>query len=262
MKSKLTAVVLMFSILAVFFSTAILAQDVTELIAQGDKLVKEFKHQEALEVYQKADAASPANWEVLWKISRAYVDLAEKMPKETSEQEDAQLAAYDKAMALADSSAKLAPNKSEPLLRKAIAGGRIALFKGVFSVAGVVNQVRDDVEKAIKLNTGGNEIQGVAHYVLARTHAKISEKWAPARSVLGLGWADIDSALVEYKKAIELYPNFIMIYVDYAKSLIEEDEYELARQMLNKALSLKKIDEDDEERLAEAKVMLKEIEDE
>ena len=53
-----------------------------------------------------------------------------------------------------------------------------------------------------------------------------------------------------------------MIYVEYAKALIREDEYELAREMLNKALTLKKIDEDDEERLAEAKELLKEIEDE
>jgi tetratricopeptide (TPR) repeat protein len=262
MKSKLTAVVLMFSILAVFFSTAILAQDVTELIAQGDKLVKEFKHQEALEVYQKADSVSPANWEVLWKISRAFVDIAEKMPVETGDQEDSQLEMYDKAFVYADSSAKLSPNSSEPYLRKAIANGRIALFKGVFSVAGIVDQVREDAEKAIKLNTGGNEIQGVSHYVLGRTHAKISEKWAPARSVLGLGWADIDTAIVELKKAVDLYPEFIMIYVEYAKALIREDEYELAREMLNKALTLKNIDEDDEERLAEAKELLKEIEDE
>ena len=139
MKSKLTAVVLMFSILAVF-STAIMAQDVTELIAQGDKLVKEYKHQEALEIYKKADAVSPANWEVLWKISRAIVDIAEKLPAETGDQEDAQLEMYDKAFVYADSSAKLSPNNSEPFLRKAIANGRIALFKGVFSVAGIVDQ--------------------------------------------------------------------------------------------------------------------------
>ncbi|MBL1213867.1 MAG: tetratricopeptide repeat protein [Ignavibacteriae bacterium] len=247
---------------AIIFSASAFAQSAEDLIAEGDKLVKEYKHQDALDVYQKADSLYPNNWEVLWRISRAYVDIAEKMPKETSEEEDAQLEIYDTALALADSSVKLAPDKSEPLLRKAIAGGRIALFKGVFSVAGVVNQVRDDAEKAIELNTGGNEIQGVTHYVLARTHAKISEKWAPARSVLGLGWADIDSAMVHYKKAVNLYPNFIMIYVDYAKSLIEEDEYELAREMLNKAVSLPKIDEDDEERIAEAKALLIEIEDE
>jgi tetratricopeptide (TPR) repeat protein len=259
MKSKFTLAVLLF---AIIFSVSAFAQSAEDLIAEGDKLVKEYKHQEALDVYQKADSLYPNNWEVLWRISRAYVDIAEKMPKETSEEEDAQLEIYDTALAFADSSVKLAPDKSEPLLRKAIVNGRIALFKGVFSVAGVVNQVRDDAEKAIELNTGGNEIQGVTHYVLARTHAKISEKWAPARSVLGLGWADIDSAIVHFKKAVELYPNFIMIYVDYAKSLIEEDEYELAREMLNKAVSLPKIDEDDEERITEAKALLIEIEDE
>ena len=214
MKSKISPMILIVSVIVLFFSQSIFAQDVNELISEGDKLSAEFKHKEALEVYKKADTASPANWKILWKISRAIVDIAEKLPTETGEEEDEQLLMYDKAFAYADSSAKLSPESSEPYLRKAIANGRIALFKGVFSVAGVVNQVRDDVEKAIELITGGNIIQGVFHYVLARTHAKISQKWAPARSVLGLGWADNEIAIEEFKKAVELYPEFIMIYTN------------------------------------------------
>jgi len=92
----------------------------------------------------------------------------------------------------ADQAVKYGPNQSITYLRRAIANGRVALFKGVFSVGGVVNSVKSDCEKAISLNNGGNYTQALAHYVFARTHAKISEKWAPARSVLGLGWADND----------------------------------------------------------------------
>jgi len=50
-----------------------------------------------------------------------------------------------------------------------------------------------------------------------------------------------------------------MFYVDYAISLIREDEYDLARQMLNKALSCQFQHQDDEKRLAEAKKLLADI---
>ncbi|NMB80271.1 MAG: tetratricopeptide repeat protein, partial [Ignavibacteria bacterium] len=159
----------------------------------------------------------------------------------------------------AEKAVKLEPNKTISYLRRAIANGKIALFKGVFSVAGVVNSVRADAEKAIQLNNGDNFVMGVSHYVLARTHAKTSEKWKPARSILGLGWADNEIAINEFKKAIEIYPNYVMFYVDYANSLIREDEYKTAREMLNKALTITNAHQDDDKRKAEAKQTLNEI---
>ena len=97
---------------------------------------------------------------------------------------------------------------------------------------------------------------------MALTHAKVSTKWAPARSVLGLGWAELEIALKEYKKAEELKPNFVMIYVDYAKALMRDDQYELAKEKLEKALAAPIIDEDDEARKAEAKELLIEVKEE
>lgn len=238
------------------------SQTLEEFLAEGDKYYKEFNNEKALEVYQKADVKYPDKWEILWRISRAYVDIGEHMPASTSEQEEKQLEKYQLAFEYANRAVQLAPEQSVTYLRRAIANGRIALFKGVFSVASVVNAVRDDCHKSIELGTGGNDIQSVAHYVLARTHAKISEKWAPARAILGLGWADLDSSFVHYKKAIQIKPNFAMFYHDYALALIEDDEYQKAREMLNKVLQAPIEDEDDELKKEEAKKLLKEIEDE
>ncbi|AFN73798.1 Tetratricopeptide TPR_2 repeat protein [Melioribacter roseus P3M-2] len=238
------------------------AQTAGELISEGDSYYKKFDNQKALEFYKKAEKLEPGNYEVLWRISRAYVDIGEHMPSSTDEQKDEQLKTYKKALEYAEKAVKAAPDKSVTYLRRAIANGRIALYKGVFSVASVVNSVKADLEKAIELGNGGNDIQAIAHYVLARTHAKTSEKWKPARSVLGLGWADNEIAIKEYKKAIELKPNFVMFYVDYAHSLIREDDYETARKMLKKALESPIEDEDDSVRKQEAKDLLEEIKDE
>lgn len=251
-------------ILFLFLSFSITqAQSLETLIQKGDSLYYKFQNEKALTVFQQADKLYPAKWEVLYRLSRTYVDIGEHMPANTSEQEDAQLATYEKAELFADSAVALAPNKSINYLRRSIAKGRIALFKGVFS-GGVsyANQVKEDVEKAIELNNGNKLDMAVAHYVLARSHMKVSEKWAPARAVLGLGWADNEIAIEEYKKALKLDPEFMMIYLDYARSLINEDEYETAREMLNKAIACPIRDEDDPQRIKEAKALLIEIEDE
>jgi tetratricopeptide (TPR) repeat protein len=238
------------------------AQTVEKLIEEGDKYTTEYNNQKALDTYLKADKLYPDNWEVLWRISRAYVDVGENMPEKSDEQKDAQLVIYQKAFDFADKSVKLASDKSITYIRRAIANGRIALFKGVFSVAGVVTSVKEDCEKAIKLNNGENYTIALGHYILARTHAKISEKWAPARSVLGLGWADNETAIVEFNKAINLFPNFRMFYLDLAKSYIREDQFQKARDALKKVIDSPKKDEDDDQKLNEAKKLLEEIKNE
>jgi tetratricopeptide (TPR) repeat protein len=251
-----------FFLILIFTVSKLGAQSVDQLVNDVDNYYKQFNNDKALETAKKAEKLDANNFEVLWRISRAYVDIAEKMPSSTNQQEEAQLAVYQKALEYADKSIKINGGNSIGYLRRAIANGKIALFKGVFSVAGVVNSVRSDVEKAIQLNTGGPFNQAVAHYVLARTHAKISEKWKPARAVLGLSWADNEIAIAEFKKAIQLYPSYVMFYVDYANSLIREDEYKTAREMLNTALKQPIQHQDDEKRMAEAKKTLNDIKNE
>jgi tetratricopeptide (TPR) repeat protein len=246
-------------VLCILFSPIVLGQQVEKLIDEGDKFTDSFNNKNALDQYLQADKISPKNWDILWRISRSYVNIGTHMPENTGDQKDAQLAVFQKALSYADMAVTYSSDKSVTYLRRAIANGRIALFKGVFSVGSVVNSVKSDCEKAIKLNNGGNYIQGLAHYVLARTNAKISEKWAPARAVLGLGWADNEIAIKEFKTAISLYPNFRMFYIDYARSLIKEDDYGAARDILNKCISSPKQEEDDDSRLVEAKQMLNEI---
>ncbi|MBM4171007.1 MAG: tetratricopeptide repeat protein [Ignavibacteria bacterium] len=256
---KLFTLVITFILLS---SSYIISQTVEQLITECDNFYSQFNNQKALEVLKKAEVTAPDNWEVVWRLSRTNVDIGDKMPTDTDEQEDAQLVTYQKALEYAEKAVKLGPDKTISYLRRAIANGKIALFKGIFSVAGVVNSVKADVEKAIQLDNGDDFVMGVSHYVLARTHAKTSDKWKPARSILGLGWADNEIAIKEYKKAIQLYPEYVMFYVDYAISLIREDEYKTAREMLNKALTVKNAHQDDDKRKAEAKQILNDIKNE
>jgi tetratricopeptide (TPR) repeat protein len=245
--------------LLIIFSFGISAQSVTELIKEGDELTSKFENQKALQKYLEAENLSPNNWEVCWRISRAYVDIAEHMPSTNSKEEDEQYKIYEQAFAYADKAVKLAPDKTITNLRRAIANGRIALFKGVFSAAGLVNDVKKDVDIAIQLNNGGIENLATAHYVIGRTHSKLSEKSSVFRWPLGLSWGNIDDAIKHYKKAIQLRPNFIMYHLDLAKAYITEDEYQKAKEHLNKIPTLPIQDEDDQMYMAESQKILQEI---
>lgn len=242
------------------FSIKNYSQTVQELISQGDNLAqKDFNNQGALEKFQQADKLSPNNWEVLWRLSRTWVDIAEHLPSNTSEQKDVQLEKYKIALDYADKAVKLAGDKSVCYLRRAIANGRIALFKGVFTVGGVVNSVKQDVEKAISLGNGGNDIQATCHYVLGRTHAKLCEKPKVLRWPIGLAWGNMETAIDEFNTAIKMRPNFRMYHIDIAKAYIEEDEYQKAKEHLYKIPNISIADEDDDDFLTESKQILEKI---
>jgi FimV-like protein len=245
--------------LLILFSVSLLAQSTADLIKEGDELTDKFENEKALEKYLEADKLSPNNWEVCWRISRAYVDIAEHMPSSNSKEEEEQYKKYEQAYAYADKAVKLAPDKTVTNLRRAIANGRIAVFKGVFSAAGIVNDVKKDVERAIQLNNSGTENLATAHYVLGRTHAKLSEKSSVFRWPLGLSWGDLDDAIKNYLKAIQLRPTFIMYHLDLARAYVADDEYQKAREHLNKIPNLPIQDEDDQKFIAEAKQLLQDI---
>lgn len=245
-----------------FINNNLYSQSAAELIQEGDKYNTEFNHQKSLESYRKADKLQPANWEVLWRISRALVDIANKMPEGNDQQKEAKLRKYEESFTYADSAVKLASDQSVTYLRRAIVNGRIALFQGVFSAIGTVNDVKDDCERAIQLNNGGNYIQALSHYVLGRTHAKVCEKSYLLRLPIGLGWGDMEVAIREFQNAIKLKPNYRMFYLDLAKAYIEEDEYELAKENLLKVEKTPVNLEDDEAYLKEAKKLLVEVNEE
>ncbi len=236
------------------------AQSVQDLIAQGDKLaLKDFNDTKALDVFLQADKVSPNNWEVLWRLSRSYVDIGEHLPATTDAQKKEIEHKYQLAFDYADKAVKLAPEKSVTYLRRAIANGRIALSKGVFSVIGIVKDVKADLEKGIKLNNGGVDVQATLHYVLGRTHTKVCEKSKFIRVPLGLGWGDMDVAFAEFQKAIEMRPGFRMYRLDYAKALIEEDEYQKAKEQLYKIRSCPILDEDDSQVATDAAALIEKI---
>lgn len=278
MKLKLT-----FFISALFIllsHSKIQSQSLESIISKGDSSYYiQFDYNKALEYYNLANSIAPNNYSILNKISKTIIAIGDNLYSslknveyeykfgdklneeslDSNEIESAQIENYEQALSLADQSIKINPLDAEGYVRRAIANARIAVTKGIFSVASIVNKIKDDLEFAIKLGTGGIDVQAVAHYVLAKTHDEVSEKWAPARTVIGLGWGDIEVALKEYSTAIQMKSDVIMFYLDYAKALLEEDEDEVALSMLEKVNNCKIMEPEDHNRIKEAKKLISEL---
>jgi len=228
---------------------SVYAQD--DYITKGDEAYKKFDNQTALEFYKQALEQNSQDFEATWRISRAYVDIGEHMPEEQ------QLGYYEKAHLFADSAVTVNSNRSEGYTRRAIATGRVALFKGVFKSIGLVKKVKNDCEKAIELNPEDH----IAIYVFARTHHKVAEKSKFFRVPLGIGWGSKDKAQKLYEEAISFEPNSVMFNLDYARLLKDRKKWNKAREVLTKIENFPITDEDDEENKAEAKKLLEEIKD-
>jgi len=228
------------------------------IIAVGDSFsTKSFENQKALEAFMKAYGVEPNNYEVLWRISRTYVDIGEHQPAATKEDKIKQLETYQKALDFAELAVKANPNEAMGYTRRAIANGRVALFKGVWDSIDLVKQVKGDCEKAIQLDKDNP----AAYYVLARTHAKLCEKPKVIRWPLGLSWANYEDARANFEKAIAIRPTFIMYRLDAARTYAELDEYDKAKEQLTRIAAMPTEDEDDNQFRKEAKDLLEKIKD-
>lgn len=229
---------------------------INRLLTEGDRLVTEqYENKAALEKYLEALNNDSTNAEILWRISRAYVDIGEHLVTKTEEEKQEQLKTYELSLAYAERAVRADPGSSMAPTRRAIAKGRIALFKGIWESLNLVKQTRADVDSALARDPTND----VANYMMGRVHMKVSEKPRIFRWPLGLGWASTEEAIEYFEKAISLKPNFIMYLLDCARAHVEEDEFEKARGHLTSIETLGKRDEDDEQFKKEARALLEEI---
>jgi tetratricopeptide (TPR) repeat protein len=249
-------------VLLSFHENIIYSQELTpqeksiKLLSDGDEFAEiKFENQNALDKYLVSLTINPKDYEAYWRISRSYVDIGEHMPNKTDEEKSKQELVYKKAYGYADSAVKVNPGGSMGYTRRAIANGRIALFKGIWDNIGLVKQTKADLEKAIELDPNN----ATAFYVFGRTHAKVSEKSKIIRWPLGLGWANLDDAVKNYEKSISLRPDFIMYRLDAARAYVEQDEYAKANEHLKVIETLATKDEDDGRFRKEAKELFEEI---
>jgi hypothetical protein len=233
-------------------SSAVHAQDARALVARTDSLLTRLDVASARQSIESAYRLAPKDYDVLWRLSRVHV-LAGDASAAKPEQDKL----YKSAQAYADQAIKANPSGAEGYVRRAAAAGKVALFKGVLDAADLVEGVKTDAEKAIALNNNGPLTTAAAHYILGRTHLKLTETPRPLRMPLGLGWGSLTDATTHLKKATELRPGFIMYQLEYARALIKGGQSAIARPLLMAIATLPAQEPGDEERRKEAVELLR-----
>jgi hypothetical protein len=228
------------------------AQDARALVARTDSLLARLDLPAARQAIEAAYRSAPKDYDVLWRLARVFV-LAGDAASAKGEQDRL----YRSAQAYADQAIKVNPNGAEGYVRRAAAAGKVALFKGVLDAADLVEGVKADAEKAIALNNAGPLTTAAAHYILGRTHLKLTETPRPLRMPLGLAWGSLTDATTQLKKAVDLRPGFIMYQLEYARALLKAGQGAQATPLLTAIASLPIQEPGDEERRKEAAELLR-----
>lgn len=228
--------------------------DIESACSTFDEHIERLDLNNARSVLTGAYSEAPAQYDVLYRMARLHVLLGDAEPNE-----DKQLSLYEKALDYGNKAVAANGRAAGGYVYRAAANGKIALFKGIFSVGEVVAKVRDDAWYAIKLNTTPR-LTAAAHYILGRTHLSLSAKPKILRGPLGLGWGNLDEAQEHLRKARELRPGFIMFELEYARCLAELDRESDAIDLARKIASMKLQEPGDPKRKQEALELINDLE--
>lgn len=228
--------------------------DVQQLCKQFDNQIEALDVKGAKATIDVALKEDGKSHDVLYRQARIHNILGDQ-----ESQDDKKLAMYNKAYDYAN---KAIANNAQSMggyVYRAAANGKIALFKGIFSVASVVNAVRADATKAIQLNNESPERLAAACYILGRAHLNLVKKPKLFRLPLGLGWGNVEEASTYLKRARQLRPNFVMFELEYARCLAEMDMEKEAIGVAQKISSLPNKEPGDQQRKQEAQQLIKDL---
>jgi hypothetical protein len=160
-------------------------------------------------------------------------------------------------MDIAEQAIKASPTAPDGYVRRAAAAGKVALFAGVLDASDFVLQAKEDVERVIAMPNVPPVTLATAHYILGRTHLKLTDTPRPIRMPLGLGFGNLNDAQTNLRRARQLRPGFIMFELELARVLVANDQSAAARPILTAIAALPLTEPGDEVRKTEASDLLK-----
>ncbi|MCG3118867.1 MAG: hypothetical protein ALAOOOJD_01152 [bacterium] len=221
-------------------------------IRAGDIAYANFDNHAAYGEYSHAVALDSSNYEALWKLARAYIDVGMSLPRNEKPQR------YFWAEKTARRCVFLYPDSAEGHFFLAVALGRYALFVGGKRKVQIAREVRIEAERTLHLNPkhyGAMHVLGRWHYELAnlnfleRTVAKLIFGGLPPG-------ASYEKAAAYFEHAIALNPGAPVHRLDYGRTLIKLGRFTAARQQLEKCTALPQVFWDDDQHQREARQLL------
>jgi tetratricopeptide (TPR) repeat protein len=246
-------------VICFLFAASLYAQDdkaVGDLVAAGDMAFQKFDNQAAMESYQKALETDPQCYEAAWKLSRAYVDLGEKLPDKEQRK-----VYYLKAHESAKKAVEINPEASKGHLYLSISLGRVALDAGGKEKVRLSKEIKSEVDRALAIDPNDD----IAWHVLALWNRNISTlSWIEKQFAnIFLGGipkeASVEKAAECLQKAIQIKSGHINHHLELGITYEELDKKDLAIEEYEKVLELPISDADDKEYKAKAEKCLEKL---
>jgi tetratricopeptide (TPR) repeat protein len=244
--------------IAALLALPALAQTAAEHIEAGDQAYAVFDDAKALEHYQEALKLEPANYEALWKASRAIVDIADVIPATDKDIKERQKKMYTEATAIARKAVAANPDDTWGHFQYAAANGKRLLLLGKQEQINASKAVRAEIDKALELDPTNH----LAYHALGRWHRRMDEIGGAKRffgnliykgSIPKGSYAESEKAL---RKAIELHPEYANHYLELGRTLVALKKYDEAAECFQKCIDLPKTTSKDDVLKAEAKAEL------
>ena len=246
MKKIITIFVFLFSV------NNVIAQDLTALVTEGQRLETLFDEAGALNKYKEALKLAPQNMTALSRCSELCSSIGNKQTSTKTRD-----AYFKTALVYAQTALKLYPESDVTNISMAIAVGRIVLTKSGKEKIASVKELKAYAEKAIKINPSnfkGWHILGKWHYEVANLSGL---ERAAAKLLFGaLPAASFSNAILCYEKAKTLNPNFLLNLLELARVYKKTGEKVKAKTALTTLQGLKNATPDDASIKIQAKTMM------
>jgi len=251
---------LIFFALAAALSVMGFAQTAAEHIQAGDQAFAQFDDQKALEHYSEALKLEPANYEALWKASRATVDLADIIPATDKDIKDRQMKMFTEATALAKKAVAANPNDTWGHFQLAASNGKRLLLLGKKEQIDASKAVRAEIDKAIALDPTNH----LAYHALGRWHRRMDEIGGAKRFFGSIIYGSIPKGSyaeseTNLRKAIELHPEYANHYLELGRTLVALKKLDEAAGAFQKCIDLPKTTSKDDVLKVEAKAELAKV---
>lgn len=232
------------------------AQSALDYIARGDEYKDRFEIQKALEEYKSAFKADSSNCKTLWKIAESHIDLGEEADEILQRQH------YYVAEKWAKKTVSKCPNEPNAHFFIAVSSGLLALYEGGKQKVRRSKEIKIEAERTLQLDPQHHG----AYHVLGRWHRELANlSWflkAMAKIIYGgiPPGASNEGAVENFKKAIELAPQWVNHYKELGLTYMETEKWDEARNAFEQALTLPISDHQDEMHKRDCKKLLKKLE--
>jgi tetratricopeptide (TPR) repeat protein len=230
------------------------SQDLNAILNEARQYESSFKDKEALDKYLEALRYQPTHLGALVKTSELYSKLGKRQPSK-----DQQKQYYNSAKSYAQKALSVNANSSDANFVMAVAVGRVSQIASNDEKIKGVRDIKTYAEKSIRLDPGSYK----GYHVLGKWHYEVSnlssvERWLVKVAFGSLPEASLDDAIRNYEKSKQLYPAFLLNYLELAKSYHRKDKDAKAIEQLEALLKLPDITSDDATIRREAQKLLKE----